>query len=312
MPVSDPIDYSRKDRWLSLPQVPDKGADLFYLYPTAWIKNKESDPDICEIDNDSLLEGSVITYKAQATAFETSCNIYAPYYRQASVEVFLKPLNEIIETLFRAPIPDALSSFGYYINHLNNGRPFILAGHSQGSAILLYILTKYMKENPDVYKRMIAAYIIGCPVTKALLEKYPHLKFAEGRDDTGVIVSYNTEAPAVNGRNITLLPGAVSINPISWTREETRASEKENQGSLIINEKWEVLESRVMNYADARVDKKRGVVVCSTVNPEALDFGNPLFPRGVYHSFDYPFYYYNLRENAEERCGKILNIKNKK
>jgi hypothetical protein len=29
-------------------------------------------------------------------------------------------------------------------------------------------------------------------------------------------------------------------------------------------------------------------------------------PRGVYHSFDYLFYYYNLRANATNRVAKFL------
>ncbi len=293
------IDYGRSESWLARADITDKQADLFYLYPTAWIRS--GDEDICGIENESMLEGSAITYRAQATAFETSCNIFSPYYRQVSVEAFLRPVSEIGELLMRATIPDALAAFSYYIERLNGGRPFILAGHSQGSAVLLYLLVNFMRENPEVYKRMIAAYIIGCPVTEELLRKYPHLKFAEGADDTGVIISYNTEAERVEGRNIAMLPGAAVINPISWTRSERRASERENLGSLVIDEKWVVQEDCVKNYADARVDKSRGVVVCSTVDAGKVDFGNPIFPRGVYHSFDYPFYYYNLRRNAEDR-----------
>ena len=301
------IDYSNPKHWLSLPDFKDKQADVFYLYPTSWIKNNPSEPDICELDNPSLLEGSAITYKAQASAFETSCNIYAPYYRQASIECFLETTEKIRDVFLQAPLPDAIDAFEYYIKYLNNGRPFLLAGHSQGSAILLSILARYMKEHSGVYKRMIAAYIIGCPVTKPFLSKFTHLKFAEGADDTCVIISYNTEAPEIHGRNIAWLPESITINPITWTCEETHASEEQNLGSLIIDEQWNILESNVKNYADARVDKKRGVVVCSTVNAEMLDFGNPLFPRGVYHSFDYPFYYYNLRENAAERIRSYFS-----
>lgn len=301
------IDYSNPKHWLSLPDSKDKQADVFYLYPTSWIKNNPSEPDICELDNPSLLEGSAITYKAQASAFETSCNIYAPYYRQASIECFLETTEKIRDVFLQAPLPDAIDAFEYYIKYFNNGRPFLLAGHSQGSALLLSILARYMKEHSGVYERMIAAYIIGCPVTKPFLSKFTHLKFAEGAEDTGVIISYNTEAPEIHGWNIAWLPESITINPITWTREETHASEEQNLGSLIIDEQWNILESNVKNYADARVDKKRGVVVCSTVNAEMLDFGNPLFPRGVYHSFDYPFYYYNLRENAAERIRSYFS-----
>ena len=92
------------------------------------------------------------------------------------------------------------------------------------------ILAEYMKEHPDLYKRMIAAYVIGYSVTGAYLAQNPHLKFAAGPDDTGVIISYNTEAPGVNGENPVILPGGISINPITWTREKTLATATENLG----------------------------------------------------------------------------------
>jgi len=64
---------------------------------------------------------------------------------------------------------------------------------------------------------MIAAYVIGYPVTAQILADNPHLKFTEGMDDTGVIISYNTQAPDVElGVNPVLsgLTGLV-INPIT-------------------------------------------------------------------------------------------------
>ena len=88
-----------------------------------------------------------------------------------------------------------------------------------------------MKENPKVCDRMIAAYVIGYSITPGYLAQNPHLKFAEGPDDTGVIISYNTEAPNVVGNNPVVLPGAMAINPISWTREESLAKAEENLGS---------------------------------------------------------------------------------
>lgn len=153
---------------------------------------------------------------------------------------------------------------------------------------------------------MIAAYVIGYSVTEEYLAKNSHLKFAQGPDDTGVIISYNTEAPVVNGKNPVILPGGISINPITWTREETMATAKENLGSRLLDKdnKW----VPINNYADARVDKARGVVVCSTVDVEKLSPGTGFFPKGVYHSFDYPLYYYNLRANAANRTEKFLAL----
>ncbi len=157
-------------------------------------------------------------------------------------------------------------------------------------------MSEYMKENPDVYSRMIAAYVIGYSVTDEYLAKNPHLKFAEGPDDTGVIISYNTEAPTIEGNNPMVLPGAISINPIIWTREETLATSEENLGSRMENAQGQTVS--VKNYADAQVNKAKGVVI-TTVDAETLP--KTPWPKGVYHNYDYPFYYYNIRENAENR-----------
>jgi hypothetical protein len=63
----------------------------------------------------------------------------------------------------------------------------------------------------------------------------------------------------------------------------------------------------IKNYADARLDKAKGVIICSTLNEDRLAPGNAVFGKGVYHSFDYPFYYFNLRENAARRTTNFLN-----
>lgn len=305
--MSNSIDYSKSQRWLSLPSSSEKAADVFYLYPTAFFKIDTNEANICEIDNAVMLKYSKSAFKRQAAAFEPECNIYAPYYRQADAASTLSlPLAQQEAVIGGIPKADAMAAFDYYIKHHNNGRPFILAGHSQGSNVLLYILSEYMRDNPKVYARMIAAYAIGYSVTADYLARNPHLKFAEGPDDTGVIISYNTEAPQVSGGNPVVLPGAISINPINWSRDEKPAAASENSGSLVINAQGEIVSADVKNYADARVDKSRGVVVCSTV-ADKLPAGNALIDRGIYHSFDYPFYFNNIRENAAGRVKKFLN-----
>ena len=299
-------DYSKPEHWLSLPLSSEKMVDVFYLYPTSYQKINATDPNICDIDNPSMLKTSKNNLAGQASAFETVANIYAPYYRQVDARYVLSlPLEEQGKFIGGIPVSDAIAAFDYYIKHYNQGRPFILAGHSQGSNIMLYLLSDYMKKNPKVYDRMIVAYVIGYSVTKDYLAGNPHLKFSKGPDDTGVIVSYNTEAPDVTGNNPVLLPGALVINPITWTRTEDPASAAENLGSFVSDEQGNF--RTIMNFADARVDINRGVVVCSTVDVEKLSPGNPVFGRGVYHMYDFPFYYYNIRENAAKRIESFLN-----
>ena len=303
---NDVTDYSKAEHWLSLPSRAEKEVDIFYLYPTAWKKANEKEPDICEIDNPSMLKGAKSAFARQATAFAPIGNIYAPYYRQVNLasRMFL-PIKAQEQIVGGIPKDDAFAAFEYYIEHYNNGRPFILAAHSQGSNVMAYLLSEYMKKHPEVYSRMIAAYVTGYSITDEYLATNPHLKFASGPDDTGVIISYNTQAPTIEGVNPVVIPGANVINPISWTREETLAPADDSLGSILPNE--DHLFVPVGKYADARIDKSKGVLICSTADVEKLAPGNKFFGKGVYHSYDYPFYYFNLRENAANRVRIFLN-----
>lgn len=300
-PAERPTDYSVRSHWLSLPARIDKDVDVFYLYPTAW-SNSNPNPQICAIDEPSMLTGAPAAFARQATAFETVGNIFAPYYRQNNSSSVNR-----LSIIAGIPTIDATAAFEYYIDNYNNGRPFILLGHSQGATVLANILAGYLRYHPDVYARMIAAYIIGSPITSGYLADNPHLKFAEGPDDTGVIVSYNTEAPDVNPADNPVLYGMVGlvINPITWTRDERTATTVEGLGSLMPNQALQFVP--VPQYADARIDVARGVLICSTAN-EALLYSLTGGVRGVYHTFDIPFYYFNLRANAANRASRFLSI----
>jgi len=306
-------DYSKPEHWLSVPAVVDKAVDVFYLYPTAWKKVNKTDPNVDEIDNPLMLKGAKIWFEKQATAFDTVGNIYAPYYRQVeSAYKSTLPIFEQDKIERGIPKADVFAAFDYYIKNYNQGRPYILVGHSQGSNELAYLLSEYMKANPKVYARMIAAYLIGYSITADYLAANPHLKFAEGPDDTGVIISYNTEAPILGGINPVTMPGGIAINPITWTRTEKLATAAESLGSITLNSDNSIVLDKdgkfavEKNFADAQVNTTRGVIICSICDVDKLAPGNAIMPIGVFHPFDISFYYFNLKENAENRAKIFL------
>ena len=212
--VSNVTDYSRTSSWLSVDRSASLPVDVFYLYPTAWQKGA-GDGNYCPADHPSMLRGAQGAFNRQASAFLPVGNIYAPYYRQAdaSYVLTLPTIGEQEEAIRVIPAADGIAAFDYYLEHYNQGRPFILAGHSQGSNVLLYILSR-IKDQPEVLDRMVAAYVIGFSVTRDYLAGNPPLRFASGPDDTGVIISFNTQAEGVE-QNPVVRPGALAINPIS-------------------------------------------------------------------------------------------------
>jgi hypothetical protein len=299
-------DYADPDNWLKVTSPPDKAVDVFYVYPTAYRKADAAAPDIAEVTDAGMREGAQAAYARQATAFEGIANIFAPYYRQADATYALTlPQAEHVQVIEGAPLIDVTAAFDYYIRNDNDGRPFMLVAHSQGSDVSTHLLATYLKDNPDVYARMIAAYLPGYSVTPDYLAANPHLRFGESATDTGVILSWNTEAPTIAGPNPVLLPGAMVINPITWTRDETPATVDQSLGSWLPNEAGTYV--KVPHYANAQVDRAKGVLVSSTPDVEVWSPGGPnAFPKGVYHSFDFPFYYFNVQANAAERVDAYL------
>jgi hypothetical protein len=306
-PNYDVTDYSVEAHWLKIPQV-NNTVDVFYLYPTAWKQTDSTKTNYCKINDATMMIGSASAYARQATAFEPYANVFAPYYRQADANYILAMPPEGRDTAMAGiPTADATAAFSYYIEHYNNGRPFILAGHSQGSNVLLFILADYMKQHPDVYHRMVAAYVIGYPVTAEYLASNSHLKFAENADDTGVIISYNTQSPSVKPDSNIVTAGLLGlvINPITWTRTTANAETSQGLGSIMPDTNR--IFTRVPQYADAKIDLTQGVLICASADENALYSLTKGFGLGIYHSFDYPFYYYNLQENAANRFEKFLN-----
>lgn len=87
-------------------------VDVFYLNPTVWVPDSKINPLYCYINNESMLKGSSIALKNQASAFETVGNIFSPYYRQSNASLTL-PLSEDQrdKVLRKIPAKDVRAAF---------------------------------------------------------------------------------------------------------------------------------------------------------------------------------------------------------
>ena len=299
------IDYSRKANWYKIPEI-TKEFDTFYIYSTIFVGTNEGDPDYATLDNAEVLEGIKTEHAIKSSVFEESTNLFIPFYHQSSMkhaaEVWQKT-GKAYEAFSGIPYGNITDALDYYFENYNGGRPFIIAGHSQGAAILSLVLKDYFKEHPDYYKRMVAAYAIGYSITKDDLDANPHMKFATGESDTGVIISWHAEGPKnveANAPSVVLLPGGVSINPLNWKRDETYAPASMNLGSIVIDEKTGTTEIRDIE-GDAQVCLARGTVVTNAkaVANEAVEFTGPQ----SYHQDDYAIFYNNIKDNVAKRIA---------
>ena len=310
-------DYSKAECWYKLPEEITKDVDTFYIYATEYIAGsfEEGAPDYAPLGNAEMLEGVVAEYIGHATTFEDSTNLFLPYYRQAGLRYageVNKKTGNIDEALLGIPYDDITAALDYYFENYNDGRPFIIAGHSQGSSMTLLLLRTYFKDHPEYYERMVAAYPIGYSVTDEYLAANPHLKFATGETDTGVIVSWNTEGPKnveTNAHNIVVLPNTRSINPLNWKLDETYAPASENLGSLIANEETGEVEIGDLG-ADAQINLARGVVVTNAKGPEMDEekakVASEFFGPDGRHGEDYTYFYNNIKDNVAKRVEAYL------
>lgn len=304
-------DYSKEECWFQIPEI-TKEVDTFYICATEYTQSSQEKgaPDYAPLDNEEMLSAAPIEYATQASAFEDSTNVFVPYSRQAGLKLeaeVAKRDGNIDAAISGIPYEDITAALDYYFENYNEGRPFIIAGHSQGSAMAKYVLKNYFKEHSDYYERMVAGYLIGYSVTKEDLEEYPYLKFAEGETDTGVLISWNTEGKKnveQKAFNVPVLPNAISINPINWKRDETYAPASENLGSYMLN--MDTLELSFKDVgADAQVNLERGVVVTNaTCEPSAL---TDLFGPQSYHGDDYSLFYNNIKDNVAKRVAAYLS-----
>ncbi|MDD6919640.1 MAG: DUF3089 domain-containing protein [Eubacteriales bacterium] len=295
-------DYSKNKYWISKPPLLTKEVDTFYVYPSVYV-TKDRSKAFTDVNDDVVLAAKKCL-KLQASVYEDDTNIFSPFYRQISPYIGFEYIRQGREALVNeVVVNDVIASFKYYMENLNNGRPFILAGHSQGTTLLLRMLEESFSNKPKWQENMIAAYLIGYGVPLNTVDKYPFLKFAKGELDTGGIISFNTVAPAFKEPKYDILAGEKPfvINPINWKTDESHASSIENKGTLLRNGYF------TPGLADAKIDKSTNLLHCSTMKPDEFPQGFDFLPYGSFHTMDYGFYYGNIKENVGKRINKFLN-----
>jgi len=305
------LNYAHKGSWLFLPEGKklEYGVDVFFVYPTVYAHPSKSRRHNMNPKNLLFRFFALMLTLWRAKIFAGQCNVFVPHYRQAGIEILdmddeeARPYSEIA-------YGDVRDAFRYYMENLNGGRPFILAGHSQGSEQLLELMKREFAARPAYMGRFIASYIIGYSVTKDDLREHPHLKIAEGEADTGSIITYNTSAVGLKLMRV-VRPGAVCVNPLNWVTTSKYAPKKLNIGSVLFDfGKYFKLEKK--NFTGAYIDTTQGVLM---IDRDALNellhirigfLNRILIHRGTLHMLDIALFHRNLQKNVRTRIDAFL------
>lgn len=147
-----------KETFTPNPQAP---IDCFYVYPTV-----STDSGMNSDMAADPAEKNVI--HQQFARFASKCRTFAPMYRQVTLAGLRQRLaGGAISFDDGVHYNDVRDAWRSYLQRDNQGRGFILVGHSQGA----YILTELLRQEIDgkpIQKQLVAAYILGAtfPVAK--------------------------------------------------------------------------------------------------------------------------------------------------
>ena len=304
MPDFDPAgvpaapDYEQPENWLALPQDPDRHqVDVFWVYPTVLADREHwlMDPALPE-----SRDMAAPTLVRQASVFEGRANVYAPLYRQMNM-AGLGLSEERRNALLEYGKKDVWRAFNHYLNHHNQGRPFILGGHSQGSNLLALIVVENWG-GLAVENQLVAGYLIGWSVTEEDLRQNPALAMCTSAAQVNCFISYNTVADGRQKVAPTIRQGAVVTNPLTWTTTGEFAPATLNLGARFFDADGT---GKVYPHFTPAQVKDSGLVV-EPADPALVAIDSETFPKGVYHPFDYSLFYENIRANAAERIKAFL------
>ncbi len=307
-------DYSLTSSWAALPEMKDSAdlvpgsswenqqsgsaIDVFFIHPTSYIGKAGEKNWNADIRNEKVNqrtdEGSI---KYQASVFNGVGKIYAPRYRQAHLNCFYekKQLREARAALDLAYL-DVQNAFQYYLDHFNQGRPFIIATHSQGTYHGIRLIREFI-DGREIQARFVVAYLVGYPVEeKAFTAIPPCLK----PEQTDCFCSWRTLKEGYLPKKFHFPEHELVVtHPVTWDALQTHSSKAIQQGGVLLD-----FEKIYPQLVEARVYE------------DVLWVSKPKFPwsflwwKKNYHIADYNLFYADIRQNVRLRVETYLNNRN--
>jgi hypothetical protein len=241
--TSTSVDGDGRTRVSTVQPAASPPIDCFYVYPTV-SKEKTTNANL------DVQPQEVGVATAQASPFSQVCKVYAPMYPQGTLhDIGNSPANGPEETAYNG----LLKAWNYYIAHLNQGRGFVLYGHSQGAEILTKLIQQEIDPNPVLRQRMVSAVILGGDVLVKQGQRtggyFQNIPTCDSATETGCVIAYSTfyqEPPSDTrfgraeegpGAHIATLPPAgtpvevACVNPASLLGESSLESYFPTAGS---------------------------------------------------------------------------------
>ncbi len=280
-------------------------ADVFYVHPTTNRSATLLNHDIADAEANRWVDESVIA--RQASAFTGCCRVFAPRYRAATFKVFGNKSAQ--ESAFALAYTDVERAFDWYLAHENRGRPFIIAGHSQGAFHTATLLEKRIQNTP-LQKQLVSAYIIGINLAEGDFgRRFTGVKPCATPKGTGCVLQWEAllagsdVAKSAGFSQSTFVakygdvPGkqTLCINPLTFDMRKPAAPAARSMGAVPGDPGFGALRPLMRGKVAARCEQ--GLLVVEA--DPALEL-KPL-PGGSMHFHDVGLFYADIRADAVRR-----------
>ena len=216
-------DYTDSTMWVTRDGDPEgTGADVFYVVSTweeDWVDSTGRICHYADVWNPSHRERMGIEINRVCEYMSPGNRFWAPYYRHATIDAFLPRNDSIAYARTRLAMQDVCDAFDWVLTQRDTARPLVIAGFSQGGLAVVELL-KHMDD--ATYGHLAAAYVLGYKVTEDDMAESSHIRPAQGADDTGVTICYNT-VKGLQYINPMVASTSIGINPVNWCTDATPA-----------------------------------------------------------------------------------------
>jgi hypothetical protein len=263
-------------------------VDVFFLHPTIYNHGPQSNSNWNASLSKQKLNRQIdkSTIKYQASIFNGVGRVYAPRYRQAHLLAFFtKRRKADAEKALKLAYKDVRAAFLYYLEHYNQGRPFIIAGHSQGAFHAKQLVKEFIEGKP-LQDQLVAAYLVGYPVYKG---DFTQITPCQTPNEVGCYLTWRTFNRKYALRKA-VDQNVICTNPISWKTDNVYVPKTAHQGAIL-----------------KRFHDVQPQICDAEVYEGVLAVRKPKFPGSAfffiknYHPGDFNFFYFDVRQNAKLR-----------
>ena len=285
------------------PSTPDFA--VFFVHPTSYLSRSSWNAELGDEEAERVAR---VYLRGMASPLGKASEIWAPRYRQATIGAFMTDKPEA-QMAFDTAYRDVAQAFAHFVDAIDPDLPIVLAGHSQGSLHMMSLLNEQVADT-ELAERIVAAYVIGWPISETHDLPLMGLPACTAPDQAGCILSwasyaepadpsqvkaYYSRSIGLNGEPRGNSP-VLCTNPLTGTRGGT-APASANLGTLV--PETDLTDGTLLSGAIPASCDPRGILLIG----DPPDLGRYVLPGNDYHVYDIPLFWANMQADVARRMS---------